>query len=297
MTARALPRVAPADVLELTKPRIVGFVLMTVAAGYVLAGAAPTLSLGARTVLLLHTLLGTALVAGGACALNQVAERDVDARMRRTARRPLPSGRIGVGEAAAFGWLLGLTGIAYLAAIVGVVTAALAAATLVSYVFIYTPLKRRTTLATLVGAVPGALPILGGWTAGAAAIDARAWALFWILFLWQIPHFLALSWLYREDYARAGLRMLSLEDADGAGAFRQAVVGAAALVPVSLAPTALLLAGPWYFAGAVILSAGFLLVSVRALRSRTIADTRRLFAASLVYLPVLLALMVVDRIS
>ena len=277
--------------LELTKPRIVSLVLVTIATGYVMASPAGVPAL----VPLLHTLFGAALVAGGTNALNQVLERDVDALMRRTARRPLPSGRLSVGAATAFAWLIGVGGIAYLAMLVNAMTALLSAATLVSYVFLYTPLKRRTPLATLVGAVPGALPIVGGWSAAGASLGVEALVLFWILFLWQLPHFLALSWLYREDYARAGLRMPSVGDPDGSLTFDQAALQAAALIPISLAPKVLGMTGAVYFAGAALVSGWMFHAAVRARRLRTTTAVRRLFFASLVYLPVLLVLLIADR--
>jgi protoheme IX farnesyltransferase len=273
-------------------------VVLTAGAGFALGfSAAPGnagLPLPARIWLLGHALLGTALVAAGTSALNQVAERDVDGLMRRTRDRPLPAGRLRTGEAAVFAWLLGVVGTWELAQFVNATTAVLAAATLLSYVFIYTPMKRHTPLATLVGAVPGALPVVGGWTAAGAPLDGRAAVLFAVLFLWQIPHFLALSWLYREDYARAGLRMLSLDDPEGRSTFQQATLGAAALLPVSLAPTLLGLAGPVYFAGALALSLWFLAAAIGAARAPTTERSRRLFLVSLAYLPALLILMVAD---
>ena len=286
----ALTRAAAADYLELAKPRIVAMVVLTAAAGYGLAGP-PAAAWGT----FLHAMVATALVAGGSCALNQVAERDVDARMRRTAGRPIPSGRLGAAEGAAFGALAGASGILWLATAVDATTAALAALTLLLYVFAYTPLKRRTPLAVLVGAVPGALPIVGGWTAGGGALDARVAVLFGILFLWQLPHFLALGWLHRADYARAGLRIGSDGGASGAGTFRRASLQAAALLAVSLAPVPLALAGPVYFGGALLLSGAFLHVAAEAAREPTTRRARRLFLASLAYLPAILILMLLDR--
>jgi protoheme IX farnesyltransferase len=244
---------------------------------------------------LFHALLGTALIAGGTNALNQIAERDVDALMHRTRNRPLPAGRLGVGPATAFAWTIAGLGFAELAVFVNVVAAGLAAATLVSYVFLYTPLKRRTTLATLVGAVPGALPIVGGWAAAGAPLDVRAGALFGLMFLWQIPHFLALAWMYREDYERAGLKMLSVGDEHGAATFRQAMLNAAALLPVGLVPFMLGMAGAVYFAGALVLSAGLLCLAVVAARAPSTPAARRLFLATLVYLPAILSLMAANR--
>ena len=293
MIAIPLPRAAPADFLELTKPRIVALVLVTVAAGFAAAPAGAVSS----PLVLLHTLVGAALVAAGTNALNQLLERDVDALMKRTARRPLPSGRLRPNEAAWFAWGAGLVGIVYLAALVNSTTALLAAATLGSYVFLYTPLKRRSSVSTLVGAVPGALPVLGGWAAAGAALDARALVLFWILFLWQLPHFLALSWLYRDDYARGGLQMLSVTDPDGRATFRQATLYALALVPASLAPAVFGMAGAAYFVVALILSALYVAASVTAMVRPSAKTARRLFLTSLVYLPLVLGLLTLDGVT
>jgi protoheme IX farnesyltransferase len=293
LPARPDAAVAPpraADLIELTKPRIVLMVMLTVAAGFWMA-ALP----GDTPLLLFHLLLGTALVAGGTNALNQVAERDIDALMRRTRGRPMPAGRLSVLAATAFAWMAGSGGVIYLAAFVSPLVAALAVATLVSYVFLYTPLKRWTAASTLIGAVPGALPILGGWAAATGSLSLQGWVLFWILFLWQLPHFLALGWLYREDYARADLKMLSVADPDGRETFRYACLYAAALLPVSLVPAMLGLAGRVYFIGAALLSVGFLLVSAAAARRPTPVNARRVFQVSLAYLPLLLVLMVLNR--
>ncbi len=276
---------------ELTKARIVALVLVTVGAAFYLA--APP---GTPVALLAHTLFGTALVAGGTNALNQVLEADVDARMRRTRGRPLPSGRLARGPAAVFAWSLGLGGAAYLGVTVGAAVAAIALLTLVSYGFVYTPLKRRTSLATLVGAVPGALPVLGGWMAARGEAGAGAWVLFGILFLWQLPHFLALAWIYRDEYAAAGLRMLSVGDPDGRRTFRQAALASVALVSVSLAPTVVGLAGPIYFWCALGLSAWMVWAAGRAALAPSVAGARRLFRASVAYLPLLLTVMMLDRI-
>lgn len=292
MTTATRTASRPGDFLELTKPRIVGLVLLTVAGGFVMAAGLPG---PAEAVVLLHTLIGTALVAGGTNALNQLLERDVDALMARTRRRPLPEGRLTPEAAAAFGGTLGLGGILYLAAAVNGLTALLAALTLGSYVFVYTPLKRRTPAATLVGAVPGALPIVGGWTAGGGGLGIEAWALFWILFLWQLPHFMSLAWLYRKDYIRAGLKSMGAWE-DGVATFRQAALYALALLPVSLIPALLDLAGAVYFVGALALSAWFAWISGRAALRLDEKAARRAFSASVVYLPLLLALMVVGRV-
>lgn len=281
-----------ADLVALTKPRIVALVMVTAAAGAWLAGPTP-----AQALTVFHLLLGTVLVAAGTNALNQVVERDVDALMHRTRGRPLPAGRLQPRRAAATAWFLGAAGTAYLAVFVNGITALLAAATLLSYVALYTPLKRHSSLATLVGAVPGALPIVGGWTAITGGLHAEAWVLFWILFLWQLPHFLALAWLYREDYRRAGLKMLSVTDGEGRTTFLFAALYAGALIPVALAATVVGLAGGVYFAGALLLSLAFLGAALTAARQRTAAAARRLFRTSLVYLPALLLLMALDRVA
>jgi protoheme IX farnesyltransferase len=240
-------------------------------------------------------LVGTALVAGGTNALNQVAERDVDALMRRTQRRPLPSGRLTPAAATAFAWTTAAVGLAELWVFVNATTALLAAVTLLSYVYVYTPLKRRTNVATLIGAVPGALPVVGGWAAAGAPLDVRAGSLFALLFLWQMPHFLALAWLYREEYDRAGLKMLSVGDEDGSATFRQAALNAAALLPIGMAPFVLGIAGAAYFAGVTLLSAGLLALAIAAARRPSAPAARRLFLATLVYLPAVLSLMAADR--
>lgn len=281
-----------ADLVALSKPRIVLMVMLTAAAGFWMAS--PT---GQHTLLLFNTLLGTALVAAGTNALNQVAERDLDALMRRTRMRPLPAGRLSPTVAALFAWLAGVAGIGYLAVTVNLLTAALAAITLLSYVFVYTPLKRHSSASTLIGAIPGALPIVGGWTAATGSLAFAAWALFWIMFLWQLPHFLALGWMYREDYARARFKTLSSGDSDGRLTFVYASLYAAALVPVSLVPTLLGITGGFYFFGAALLSTGFFIVSSTAARHASAMNARRLFRSSLAYLPLLLLLMAVNRIA
>jgi protoheme IX farnesyltransferase len=287
-STRALPRASA--FFALTKPRIVLLVLLTAAVGFYVA-APPDVGM----VLFVHTLVGTALVAAGSSALNEVAESDVDALMVRTATRPLPAGHVTRSAGAAFAAALGALGTGYLAAFVNPLTAGLAAATLGSYVLIYTPLKRRTSLSTLVGAVPGALPIVGGWTATGTGLGAPAWSLFGIMFLWQLPHFLALAWLFRDDYARAGLRMLSVGDLDGRRTFGQALLYAAALVPVSLLPTVVGLSGPLYFLGALILGGWFVATAAVAVRRRTMPAARRLFLVSIAYLPGLLGLLSLDK--
>jgi len=290
MTVLALPRTRAADFWALGKPRIVALVVLTVVAGFLVAPGA-----GAEASALLQAVIGTALVAAGTNALNQLYERDLDALMRRTAGRPLAAGRLSVPAGTAFGWGAGLAGIGWLAVFTNVLTAAIAALTLVTYVFGYTPLKRHSSLATLVGAVPGALPIVGGWTASGAPLGTPAWALFWIMFLWQLPHFLALAWVYREDYRRAGLRMLSVADADGRTTFRMASLYAVALLPVSVVPALLNVAGTAYFAGALLLSGWLVVTSLRAARAPSARAAGRLFAVSNLYLPALLLLLVLNR--
>lgn len=287
--AATLERRRLAGFLELTKPRITFLVVLTTLVGFLVASPRPV-----PVLLLLHALVGTALTAGAAGALNQWAERRLDAEMRRTARRPLPSGQLTPLEAAVFGVGLTLAGTAYLALTTNGLASALAAVTIASYLLLYTPLKRVTSLATVVGAVPGALPPLIGWAAARGRLGVEAWVLFGILFLWQMPHFLALAQLYRADYARAGFRMLTVEDATGRGAGRQATLYALALVPVSLLPTPLGLAGPVYFLGALALGIAFLAAGVAmAVDPTSPAAARRLFHVSLLYLPAICILLLV----
>ncbi len=280
-----------ADYLELAKPRITLLVVITAAVGYFMAGKGALWPLG-----LAHVMLGTGLVSAGASVLNQVLERDADARMRRTRNRAIPSGRVSPEAGLAYGVLLGLGGVVYIALALNLLTAILAAATLASYVFVYTPLKRVTTLNTLIGAVPGALPPVGGWAAATGALPREAWALFLIVFLWQVPHFLAIAWLLREDYARGGFRMLSVEDPEGRSTGRHIVLSALALVPVSLAPTLLGMTGAAYFFGALGLTLAFAGLGLWTALRPVDARARWLFLGSIVYLPALLAVMMVDRL-
>jgi protoheme IX farnesyltransferase len=265
-------------------------VLLTAATGFYL-GADGRVNL----LLLANTLLGTALVAAGTNAWNQIRERDVDARMARTRRRPLPSGRLSPAVAIWFATAITVGGVLYLALTVNRLTAVLAALTFATYVLLYTPLKRRSTLNTLVGAVPGALPIVGGWTAAGGSLGTAVAALFWILFLWQLPHFLALAWLYREDYRAGGLRMLSVQDESGSDTGRMALLYAVALLPISLMPTLLGITGSWYFFGALGLGLGYVAAGTGLLISATPSRAWRLFFVSIVYLPALLTLMVLDK--
>jgi protoheme IX farnesyltransferase len=286
--AQTLPGVN--GLVELSKPRITQLVVLTAAAGYYLG------SRGAfRLSVFAWTLVGTALVAAGTNALNMLRERVVDGEMRRTRNRPLPSGRVSPRAALIFATLSATAGLVLLAWRVNWLTAGLAALTLVSYVWAYTSLKRRSTLNTLVGAVPGALPVLGGWTAAGGGLDAPAFALFWTLFLWQLPHFLALAWMYREDYRTAQLRMLSVDDPDGRRTSLMALLYAVALLPVSLMPTLLGVTGQVYFWGALALGASYVAAAALMLRD---ANRRAwwVFLASIIYLPALLSLAVLDKL-
>jgi protoheme IX farnesyltransferase len=290
-SAVSTTRGAFADYVELTKPRITLMVVLTTFVGYALAADGAW-----RASALLATLLGTGLVAAGAATLNMVLERQTDARMRRTSGRPLPAGRLRTVEA--LGWGLALTwpGLAILAWFSGLLAAAVALTTWASYLFLYTPLKTRTSLATIVGAFPGALPPVIGWTAVRGQIEPGAVILFAIMFLWQIPHFLAIAWIFREDYAQGGLPMLPVLDPEGRLTGRQAVANSLALFIVSLTPTVAGIAGLWYLAGAVLLGAGFTAAAVAAAVTRTVPAARRLFLASLVYLPLLFAFLLADRV-
>lgn len=278
--------------VDLAKPRILTLVLAATAAGFCLAASGPI-----ALVPLLHTLLATSLVAAGANALNQLLERKTDARMHRTASRPLPTGRLEPSDALRFGVFCGSIGVIYMALALNALAAFVAAATLAGYVFAYTPLKMRTHLSTLVGAVPGALPPLIGWAAASGTLNRASAAVFIILFLWQLPHFLAIAWIYRDDYARADMPLLTHVDANGAAAARQIVLYSAALLPASLLPTALGLSGTVYFAAALLLSVGYLAFSLWMAATMSLASARGLFRFSILHLPLLLAAMVIDKVS
>jgi len=279
-----------ADYVTLIKPRVNLLVLVTTVIGFHLGNLG-----GTDLALLFNTVVGTFLVASGAAAFNQVLERDVDGRMRRTMLRPVPDGRISSAEAFWFATALSAIGLAQLWFGANRLAALVAMATLVSYALIYTPLKKVTSLATVVGAVPGALPPVIGWAAARDTLSIEAWVLFAIVFFWQMPHVLAISWLYRDDYERGGIRVLPVEDPDGRRTAFQMVNYAAALVPVSLLPTAIGLTGRVYFAGAVVLGLAALALAIRFARQRTPDRARQLFYASLVYLPVLWVLMLANR--
>jgi protoheme IX farnesyltransferase len=289
--ALAQTRTRTADFVALAKPRLNFLVVASTAAGYAMADGD---SLG--TLRVIGMLLGTGLVAGGASAFNQLLERDADALMRRTRMRPLPDQRLVAMEALAFGSAISVTGLLMLAASANLLAAAVALATLISYVVVYTPLKRRSSFATVIGAIPGALPPVIGWAASRGVLSSEAWVLFGIMFLWQLPHFLAIAWIFRDDYARAGFPMLPVVEPDGLSTGRQSIVYAAALVPLSLAPTLIGLAGRLYFAGALLLSLAFLYLAFRFARSRTVADARTLFFGSIIYLPVLWIVMIANKL-
>ena len=275
---------------ELVKARLTFLVVLTTSVGFYSGSSTPV-----DFSMLLQATWGTALLAGGAAVLNQFLEREFDARMRRTSDRPLPSGRVSPTTALGFGAGLSILGMGWLLMAVNPLTALLGAITLVSYIFCYTPLKRVTVLNTVVGAIPGALPPLMGWTAATGTLTAPGWTLFGILFFWQLPHFMAIAWLYREEYAGAGFRMLSGDDADGRRTAGSAIRNTVALLVVSLFPYQFGLAGRGYLLGAVVLGIGFLAMSIRFARLRTPSAARRLFFASILYLPLLLGLLVGDK--
>ncbi len=279
-----------ADYVALTKPRLNFLVVATSAAGYYL-GRPGTADIMAMT----QAVAGTALAAGGAAVLNQLYERETDALMRRTRLRPLPDGRVAPADARVFGIALSLAGLVLLAARTNWLAAGLALATILVYLIVYTPMKRRTSLATLVGAVPGALPVLIGWTASHGSVALGGATLFTIVFLWQIPHFMAIAWLYRDDYGKAGFPMLPVIDPQGRRAGRQAVRYAAALVPVSLAPTFAGISGTVYFVSALVLGVALLVLAVRFAATRDDRAARALFLGSITYLPLLWIVMIASR--
>lgn len=277
------------DYLELSKARLVSLVLLSTAVGFFLASPERA-DWGA----LLSCLLGTSFVAAGSMSLNQWMEREEDARMVRTQARPLPAGRMNPLEALVFGIVCSLAGLALLYFANNFETSLLAAITLASYVFIYTPLKRKTSLCTIVGAIPGAIPPMIGWAAAAGHCSYGAWVLFAIIFFWQMPHFLAIAWLCRNDYAAAGFKMLSVEDPEGRFVGRQIVLYSCSLLPVSLVPSAIGLTGTVYFFGALLLGAGLIALSILSYRQIE-TKARLLFRASILYLALLLTLMFVDK--
>ncbi len=283
-----------ADLVELMKPGITLMVVLTAGLGFLLAEAAAHRAFS--LLLLVETLVGTGLVSAGGSALNHVLERDTDALMRRTAARPLPAGRLDPDAALLLGVVLGVAGLVYLALAVNLLTALLGAVALAGYVFVYTPMKRVSSLATIVGAIPGAIPPMMGWSAVTGGLALPAWVLFAILFLWQMPHFLAIAWLCRDDYERAGFPMLTVQDPAGRRTARQVLLYGAALVPVSLMPSVLGLLGGVYFAGALALGLAYLAAGAAFARRRTTPGARWLMFASILYLPAVLLAMLLDRI-
>lgn len=279
-----------ADYLELTKPRLNFLVVATSAAGYYLGAIG-----GIDVSLMVQAVAGTALVAGGAAALNQLYERDTDALMRRTRMRPLPDGRVSPADARTFGMALSVAGLLLLAARTNWIAAALALATLIVYLVIYTPIKRRTSQSTLVGAIPGALPAIIGWTASHGSLALGGAALFAIVFLWQMPHFMAIAWMFRDDYRKAGFPMLPVIEPDGRRAGRQALLCALLLVPVSLTPAMIGISGWIYFWMALVLGLGFLGLAARFASTRSEASARALFFGSITYLPMLWIAMIANH--
>ena len=278
------------DFVELAKPRMNFLVLITTAVGYYMA-----VRHSFEWLKLVHTLLGTAATAAGASALNQWWEKTYDARMHRTANRPLPSRRLAPEEALIFGLTTGIAGTTYLALAVNTLTASLGTLTLLSYVLIYTPLKRHTSLCTLVGAIPGAVPPAMGWTAVHGTLSQEAWALFAILFLWQIPHFLAIAIIYRDDYAAAGFKMLPVVQGNAALTGRQILIYSIALIPASLLPFVIGMSGATYLALAIFLDIVFFSYATSAAKAARRPEARQLFLASIVYLPLLLAAMMMNK--
>lgn len=290
--AVALPEIRSrfSDFLALTKPRLNSLVVATTGVGYYL-GASDPMDLTAG----FHVVVGSGLVAAGAAALNQVAERDLDEVMQRTRQRPLPSGHIKPKEGWAFALTLAVMGLVELTFGTNLTAASVALVTLVSYIAIYTPLKRRTPWATLAGAVPGALPAVIGWTAARGRLTVEAWVLFGIVFLWQIPHVHALAWLYRDDFRRARIPLLAVIDTDGRRASAHAVVFTMALLPMSVAPFLVGLTGPTYAVFASILGAAYLILAIRFAFNRSARRARGLFLGSLVYLPLLWTLLIIEH--
>jgi heme o synthase len=277
--------------VALTKPDVSFLVLMTTAAGYYMGVRGPVSWLH-----MIHTVFATMLIAAGTASLNHFIERDSDRYMRRTASRPLPSGALQPAEALAFGLLLCAGGAIDLYFVAGALAAALGVITSLSYLLAYTPLKKRTVWATFVGAFPGAIPPMIGWVAATGSLDRGAWLLFAILFVWQFPHFHAIAWMYREDYARAGIMMLPVVDREGVRTFRQIILYAAALIGVSLLPALMGLAGVIYFFGALVTSTAMLQICLWAATSKTNMRAKWLMHATVIHIPVLLGLMIYDKI-
>ena len=275
---------------ELTKPRIAFMLVLTSAAGFYL-GSGPSFDL----TLFVNSMLAITLLAFGVATLNQYIERDIDALMERTAKRPIPSGRVSPTEALVFGILLCVGAEIYLFVAANLITAVLGMIVIAGYVLLYTPLKTKTPLSTAVGAVPGAIPPLIGWTAASNEITLGAWFLFSILFLWQFPHFLAIAWMYKDQYAKAGIKMLPVVDRSGIATARQIVLFTLFLVPISLAPFFLGISGIYFLIGAIVLGIWFLFVSIQAARTKSVTKARKLLLASVLYLPIIFGLMVFNH--
>jgi heme o synthase len=278
------------DLVELVKARLTLLVLLTTAVGFYLGADNPI-----RYVALFHTVLGTAAAAAGAAALNQWWERRLDALMERTQSRPVPAGRMRAIDALVLGSTLSIFGVVYLAMVCNALSAALAAITIIVYIFAYTPLKLVSTFNTALGAVPGALPPMIGWAAARGTLNAGAWSLFVILFLWQLPHFFAIAWMYRDDYARAGFQMIASEDRTGERSASQSVFFCMLLFIVAGLPAFLGMVTIFYLAAELLLSGIFMAVAMRFLRTRSTADARRLFITSILYLPLLLGALVLTK--
>jgi len=278
------------DYLALTKPRITWLILMSTGVGYFFGAKG-----GWHLLTLLHTIVGTGLIASGTAALNQWYEREADAKMKRTQARPLPAGRLDAGKALVFAILISAAGFVELFFGVNALTALLGLFTLLSYLFIYTPLKQRSPHSTTIGAIPGAMPPLIGYAAASGTLTWEAWVLFAILFLWQFPHFYAIAWMYREDYERAGIRMLPVVEPDGESTARRILLYSLVLIPISLAPKFLAMTGNFYLFGALALGLLFLYAGLRVSFDRTRQRARAVLLASVIYLPVLYGLMLLDR--
>jgi heme o synthase len=287
------------DYIELTKPRITWLILMSTGIGYFfgLRGAANWLDFlrNINLLSLLNTVLGTGLIASGTAALNQWYERDADRKMRRTANRPLPSGKLTSGRALAFGIALSIAGFVELWLGVNLLCALVGLFTLASYLFLYTPMKQRTWWSTTVGAIPGAMPPIIGFAAASGTVTADGWILGAILFLWQFPHFYSIAWMYKDDYARAGIQMLPVVEPDGRSTARQIVLYGIALIPVSLIPAMLGMSGRLYLVGALLLGLWFLYSGVRVAVERSLARARSVLITSVLYLPLIYGLMLLDR--
>jgi heme o synthase len=282
------------DFYELTKPRMNFLVLITTMVGYYMAGS--TWANHPNWLRVLNTLLGTALTAAAAGVLNQVIERDYDKLMPRTKHRPLPAGRVTRRDATIYGITLGIAGVVYLALFVNLLTSLLGLITIVSYLFVYTPMKRWSTLNTVIGAIPGAIPPVMGWTAATNTLTPQAVVLFCILFFWQMPHFLAIAIMYRRDYAAGGFKMLPAVDEDLSITSRQIIMYGAALIPLTLMPTLIGMTGSAYFVTAIVMGLGFLCFGLSCATTRNRSDARKLFFASIIYLPLLLTAMMMDKL-